>query len=75
VENPNPNADRFVTAFPRTNNNVYQSWDMTFLYQVVDMSTTEDDDGLIETKVDGVDGVEINMNIATIEAIQSLKSI
>ena len=31
---------------------------------------------MIETKVDdGVDGVEINMNIATSEAIQPLKSI
>ena len=48
---------------------------MTFFYQVVDMSKTEDDDGLIETKVDGVDAVEINMNIATSEAIQPLKSI
>jgi tetrahydromethanopterin S-methyltransferase subunit A len=39
------------------------------------MSTTDDYDGLIEAKVDGVDEVELNMNIATSEDIQPLKSI
>ena len=39
------------------------------------MSTIEDDDGVIEAKIDGVDEVKINMNIAKSEVIEPLKSI
>ena len=63
---PNPNANRVIAVFPRTANNVYATWDLSFLFPVIDLTAQlAHDDGVIEAKIDGVDEVQFNMNVVS----------
>jgi hypothetical protein len=74
--NPNPNANRIISLFPRTVNNLYATWDLWFLFPVVDLTfPMTHADGFIEAKIDEVDKVQLHINAISFSDVSPLKDI